>query len=190
MATLLAGGAVAGTVQPSELVLRNSDLGSSFQLVRQDTGEVTNALAAASGPSGHAAQLRAWGRVSGYQVHFVHRSTATSLSSGVVDLHDSATLYATRAGASGAFAYETQKERSTVFQPATAPAALRIGDRRSFFTAVQKTQNILVQLYVLVWQRGRTVAVLEGVGLRGPSRPAQLARIARLQDARLARLGK
>jgi hypothetical protein len=181
VALVLAGLAFAATPpSPAVLVLHRADVGRAFTGRGQ---RVDNANAARGGPPGLAARLARWGRVDGYDVEFFRSVGPATLQDGPVTIESSASVYAGRAGAHAAFAYTRQHLVPAGYVPLALGFTIGV-DARQWVRQGASGLGTLLQ-YLLVWREGRIVASIVVTGRVGVVSAADVAPLARRQDARI-----
>ena len=165
---------------PKAIVLPISDVPAGLTVSSQGYESLTEA--AAGGPF-TAAQYKAWGYLSGYEVHYELAGSAAKVVTGPVLITSSASVYKTPAGAAASLAAsraQCPKNGGHSFSPGG-----RIGDQ-SFGCVVNVTENgVPLVDYVVGWHRG---PVKEGIVLGGTptgASAAQTVRLARLVDKRI-----
>jgi hypothetical protein len=166
--------------QPGTLVLRKGDLGAAYSA---QGSKVSNADAARGAPAGFAARLRRWGRVDGFEVDFTRRIGVGGLQEGPVEVKSAASLYRTRAGAHGAFVYATRHLVPIGYVP--LPLGFSVGDEaRQWVSDAASRLGEMLQ-YVLVWRERTIDASIVVTGRVGVVSAADLAPLARKQQARI-----
>ncbi len=179
-ATVSAAAATSRTPQAATLVLRRGDLGPAY------TGRgarVGNADAARGGPPGFAAKLARWGRVAGYEVDFTRPARPATLQDGPLGVMSAASVYRRPSGARAAFAFA----RMHLVPAGYGPLALgfAVGEEaRQWVREGEGGLGTMLQ-YVLIWRERNVDAAIVVTGRFGVVSAADVAPLARRQEARI-----
>ena len=179
-ATGSAAVAAALAPTPSTLVLRRADVGQAY------TGRgapVDNAEAARGAPAGFATKLARWGRIAGYQVDFARSAGPAALQDGPLEIQSSASVYRSEGGARLSFAYA----RRHLVPAGYAPLALAfaVGDEARQWVSQGQSGLGTVLHYVLIWRDRNVDAAIVVTGRVGVVSAADIAPLARRQQARI-----
>lgn len=162
------------------LVLRGGDLGATYS---GQGSRISNADAARGAPAGLAARLRRWGRVDGYDVDFTRRIGVGGLQDGPVEVKSAASVYGSRVGAHGAFVYATRHDVPTGYVPLALGFSVGEEARQWVSEAASRLGEMLQ--YVLIWRERTVDASIVVTGRVGVVSAADLAPLARKQQARI-----
>ena len=159
--------AAAATVDPSRLVLRQSDVPSTFTLNERESGLRTLGKDSAGFPA-LKAKYRSWGHLTGYQIRF---------DRGEHSIVSRADILRGRAGAHGMYGwFAGQLRRQGV--KGTRISALALGDE----AVALSVGGGGLSLTVVAWRQGRVFSVVGGAGLT----KARVLALARRQQQRVA----
>ena len=183
IAPALAGMAAAALLllpRPAALVLERADLGSAY------TGRgsaVDNADAARGAPAGFAARLARWRRVGGYEITFTRRVRPGGLQDGPLAVQSSVSVYRGERGARASFAYAGKHLVPAGYVPLALGFA--VGDEaRQWVRQGESGFGTLLQ-YLLMWREANVDASLVLTGRVGVVSAADVAPLARRQEARI-----
>jgi hypothetical protein len=169
--------AAAAAPPAASLVLRRADLGPGY------TGRgahVGNADAARGTPPGFGAKLARWGRVSGYEVDFTRPADPGTLQDGPLEVKSSASVYRSEPGAGAAFAYA----RGHLVPGGYVQLALGFAVGEEARQWVSEGVGTMLR-YVLIWREHNVDAAITVAGRVGVVSAADLAPLARRQEARI-----
>jgi hypothetical protein len=167
----------AATPQPATLVLRSSDLGPGYTARGVRVG---NADAVRGAPPGFAAKLTRWGRVTGFEVDFTRPARQATLQDGPLEVRSSASVYRSATGARAAFAYA----RGHLVPNGYVPLALGFAVGEEARQWVSGDLGTMLR-YVLIWRERTVGAAIVVTGRVGVVSAADLAPLARRQEARI-----
>jgi hypothetical protein len=172
--------AAARQTLPAALVLHRADVGRAYAGRGQ---RVDNADAARGAPRGFATTLARWGRIDGYEVDFARRASVATLQDGPVAIESSASLYRTASGAHSAFTYSRRHLVPTGYVP--LPLGFSVGaEARQWVRQGASALGAMLQ-YLIVWRQRTVDASIVVTGRVGVVSAANLAPLARRQEARI-----
>jgi len=128
--------------------------------------------------------LARWGRVDGYQVDFRRPARPGTLQDGPLEVTSSASVYRSESGGRVAFAYARRH-----FVPAGyAPLALGFALGEEAYQWVSQGESGVGTLlrYVLIWRERTVDAAIVVTGRVGVVSAADVAPLARRQEARIS----
>lgn len=168
------------TPQPATLVLRGADVGAAYS---GRGAVVSNAEAGRGGPPGFAPRLARWGRIDGYQIDFTRRAGVGTLQDGPLEVKSAASVYRSGDGARRAFVYARGHLVPAGYVP--LPLGFTVGDEaRQWVSEGASGLGTMLQ-YVLIWRERTVDASIVVTGRVGVVSAADLAPLARRQDARI-----
>lgn len=165
---------------PSSLVLRPAHLPVDFR--RTKTRYVSNAQAAKEAEVKK--DLARLGRIQGFEATYEKKGRR-----GILLVISRASTYRTAAGARKSLELDVRgvlRSRSVRFR--RVPLATEVGDESHLFRATVKQGRTTVDVYSLAWRSGKVYAVVIGSGLAGTGKPWFVVKLARRQQAAIARL--
>jgi hypothetical protein len=164
----------------ARLVLRGGDVGAAYS---GHGATVSNKEAAHGEPSGFGGRLSRWGRIDGYQVDITRRVGFGTLQDGPVDVKSAASVYRSSGGAHEAFVYSTRHLVPPGYVP--LPLGFTVGNEaRQWVSEAASGLGAMLQ-YVLIWRERTVDASILVTGRVGVVSAADLAPLARRQDARI-----
>lgn len=175
-----AGAAAPRRPQAAKLVLRRGDLGRAYS----GRGEqVDNADAARGGPPGLAARLARWGRTAGYEVDFTRLAGPGTLQEGPLEVKSSASVYRGERGARTAFAFARRHLVPAGY--VLLPLGFAVGEEARQWVSQGESALGTMLRYVLIWRDRDVDAAIVVTGRVGVVSAADLAPLARRQEARI-----
>ncbi|MGZ4397180.1 MAG: hypothetical protein ACXVZ1_02075 [Gaiellaceae bacterium] len=159
---LLASAAVAASAK--SYVLQLSDLGPGFKV--EKTVVLTNAVTASDG-SVTVAQLKKWGRVTGYEVDYGFEAASTR-TKGPIAVNAKVNLYRKVAGAGAAWKASLKYAKAHLGTiGGKSLRSPRIGDESWAFSYEMTTSGLRLTAYLYTWRVGTRSAALMAAGLKG-----------------------
>lgn len=178
---LTASTAVAAT-DPKTMVLRLSDLPAGFGLKRGFYAD--NARAARETAAASLADYNRWGRINGYEAEYAREGIA-----GIGQVNSAASTYKAAGGARDSL------RRSFAQAAKPSPGGLRfkrlsaggrIGHEVRVYSTTYKSEGLSVTLVTVLWRYGTVRASIYAGGLRGTVDVAEVVRLAKRQQSRVA----
>jgi hypothetical protein len=169
----------AVAADPKAMVLRPADVPVDFRQTK--VRYVSNAQA-----SREAAVRKNFvrlGRIQGYEATYEKQARR-----GILLVLSRASTYRTAAGARQSMSLDVaaaEKSRSVRFR--RVPLAPTVGDESRLYRATVKQGRTTVDVYTLSWRSGRVYAAVIGSGVAGTGKPWFVVKLARRQQARIAR---
>jgi hypothetical protein len=177
---ILVASASAANPNPKQMVLRLQDLPTGFQSAGHHYKSLS---AAANGNRFSEAQYRAWGYVIGYEADFSQNGSLADLFSGATEITSTASVYRTSAGAEKSLA---SSAKACSQSPSTElSVGVKIGNEVHLCSIVRKSKGVTVQVYGVMWRRGRVKAAVLLGGPKGSVSPKQAVTLAKRQDGRI-----
>jgi len=179
---LLSGTASAAHPDPKKMALELAEMPIGFA-AGPGTGYQSITTLAQEDASVTLAQLKAWGYVTGYQADFSTGASPGGGSGGATQIDSSASVYGSASGAEKSLASSVAACRKSPYRE--LPVGTKIGDEVHLCSVTEKSGNVTVQVYVVLWRRGRFEgAVLTG-GAKGGTSATQAVKLAEVQDKRM-----
>jgi hypothetical protein len=174
--------APAAAIDPRAVTLRLDDVPTGFAVTRQRYVPVAEVAKVADKT---VAQVRALGFLRSYQREFERQGTAQQLTTGPVAIRSTTSVFRSAKGATAA-------RRLPFTVPAPAKMRLvslreRIGDQATLRLITLVEDDTPVAVFVLSWQSGSVVGQILVSGLQGAVAAGDAVRLARAQQARIAR---
>jgi len=179
---LLTGTASGGTPDAKKMVLQLQELPTGFA-VAVGTGYRSIAAAAKEDTNVSLAQLKAWGYVTGYEADFRASGSPGVLRGGASQIASTVSVYQSASGAERSLASSVAACHVSPYEELSVGA--KIGDEAHLCEVTTKSGNVKVQVYAVVWRRGRVKGVVLTAGLLGGASPTQAVKLAEVQDGRM-----
>jgi hypothetical protein len=164
------------------MVLTVQDMPTGFKVTKRRYYP-TAASAAAGSKTTTAADYKAWGYVTGYEVDFSREVSLSELATGAIEVNSTASIYRSTAGAHASMA----KSKRICQRPPFHLGAVgrRLGDEAHLCSYAARSQGQEAQVYVVVWRRGRFKGIIIAAGLKGGTSATQAVSLARIQNGRM-----
>jgi hypothetical protein len=183
-AATLVSAALAAAPDTKQMVLTLRDLPAGFKVDKAYYAD--NKRAAKESENQTLAQYTAWGRINGYDREF-----SRDVGTGILFVSADASTYATVGGVTrsvnDAYTIEGKVHRFEG-KPVTfvrVPTA-RVGDDARMFKATMKSNGYTFDAYGVIWRYRTVAASVLALGLHGTVKPAQVAALARAEQAHIA----
>jgi hypothetical protein len=181
LAALVPGTLVAApsATDPKTLVLQPAGMPADFR--RAKVRYVSNAQAAKEAEVKK--NYTRLGRIQGYEATYEKKGTR-----GILVVVTRASTYKTAAGAGESLALDARgAEKSRTVRFRRVRGAAKVGDESHMFRASVKQGRTTVEIYSVAWRSGKVYAAVIGSGLAGTGKPWFVVKLAKRQQARIAR---